>query len=320
MGVGRPLVLLPWIGLDGAVMAAAFEPAFAATDNVRRIYIDLPGTGGSAPVEPSSEAVLEAVVETVESIIGPAPFLLAGCSYGGYLAAGLARRAPDRILGLLLVCAGVKIRRGERNLARVVPSTPEPAWLADVPAELHAHFGLAVGCQTGAVANRIAPAFRLNAPTNNEYLAALRSGPGDRLTDEDSPQPFDGNVTVVVGERDRIVGHLDQLGSLARLPERQVRRAHGGRSLPPLRAAASASTRSCTTGWPSRPASRRRSATSNDHARHGRALGNAHRRLHLERAFGTLMAESAPGALVGVTSRRGVRARTTRADRRQASR
>lgn len=211
-------MLLPWIGLDSAVMAAAFEPAVAGTDNVRRIYIDLPGTGGSAPVEPSSEAVLEAVIETVESIIGTAPFLLAGCSFGGYLAAGLARRAPDRILGLLLVCAGVKIRRGQRNLSRVLPSTPEPGWLAQVPDELQGHFALAIGCQTGEVANRVADAFRLNGPTDTDYLATLRSSPGDQLSDEDSPQRFDGNVTIVVGERDRIVGHLDQHAALAHYP------------------------------------------------------------------------------------------------------
>ena len=210
-------MLLPWFGLDRAVMAAAFEPALAATDDVRRIYIDLPGTGGSPPAGPSSDAVLEAVTETVESVIGTAPFLLAGCSYGGYLAAGLARRAPDRILGLLLVCPGVKIRRDQRNLSGVLPSTPQPGWLAEVPAELHTHFRLGIGRQTGAVAKRIAKAFRLNGPTESDYLAALRSA-ADPLSDDDSPQRFDGNVTVIVGKRDRIVGHLDQLDALVNYP------------------------------------------------------------------------------------------------------
>ena len=85
-------------------MAAAFEPVFAGAGDLCRIYIDLPGTGDSPPVEPHSDAVLEAVEETIESMIGAAPFLLAGCSYGGYLAAGLARRTPTHIAGLLLVC------------------------------------------------------------------------------------------------------------------------------------------------------------------------------------------------------------------------
>src|SRR6266550_1332634 len=105
-GAGRPIVLLPWFGLDGGVTELAFEPAFAEPNGLRRIYVDLPGTGRSAAVAPSSDAVLEAVRETVDAALGPDPYLLAGCSYGGYLAAALARRDPERVQGLLLVCAG----------------------------------------------------------------------------------------------------------------------------------------------------------------------------------------------------------------------
>src|SRR6266496_2310740 len=80
-GSGRPIVLLPWFGLDGAVMAAAFEPVFAATTGRRRIYLDLPGTGRSSPVAPNSDAVLEAVLDAVGvAVPGGQPFLLAGCS------------------------------------------------------------------------------------------------------------------------------------------------------------------------------------------------------------------------------------------------
>ena len=52
LGAGRPIVLLPWFGLDGGVTALAFEPVFAETTEWRRIYVDLPGTGGSAAVAP----------------------------------------------------------------------------------------------------------------------------------------------------------------------------------------------------------------------------------------------------------------------------
>jgi pimeloyl-ACP methyl ester carboxylesterase len=216
-GTGRPLVLLPWFGMDHAVMAAAFEPVFTGTTGVRRIYIDLPGTGNSPPVEPYSDAVLDAITETVESITGAAPFLLAGCSYGGYLAAGMARRAPTQILGLLLVCPGVKIRPDQRNLSGVLPSTPQPRWLAEVPDELHEHFVHAIGYQTRSVANRVAQAFHLRGPTDDNYLAALRST-GYQLSDEDSARPFNGGVTILAGRRDRIAGHLDQFDSLAHYP------------------------------------------------------------------------------------------------------
>jgi pimeloyl-ACP methyl ester carboxylesterase len=218
-GEGRPIVLLPWFSLDQAVMAAAFEPVFAATTGWRRIYLDLPGTGGSsaAAVGPLSDAVLDAVQETVESVLGPRPFLLAGCSYGGYLAAGLARRIPARIPGLLLVCSGVRIRPDGRNLSRALPSTPEPHWLDDVLPELHEHFGHAIGNQTRSVATRTGQALRLNGPTDDDYLDALHSA-GYPLSDEESPYRFDGTVSILAGRRDRVAGHLDQFDALGHFP------------------------------------------------------------------------------------------------------
>ncbi len=216
-GAGAPVVLLPWFSLDQAVMAAAFEPVFTTAPGWRRVYLDLPGTGASPAVDPRSDAVLDAVLATIDATLGDAPFLLAGCSYGGYLAAGITRRIPARVAGLLLVCAGVKIRRHERNLSAVLPSDPEPDWLNDIPAELHEHFSHAIGRQTSAVATRVADAFSLNEPIDADYLSVLQSD-GYQLRDEQSGQEFDGQVTILAGRRDRIAGHLDQFDALARYP------------------------------------------------------------------------------------------------------
>lgn len=213
-GEGRPIVLLPWFGLDQAVMAEACEPVFSTISGWSRIYLDLPGTGGSPPVDPRSDAVLDAVAETVDSTIGGARFLVSGCSYGGYLAAGLLRRMPSQVAGLLIVCAGVKIRIEERNLSGVLSSTPEPQWLAEVPAALHEHFSHGIGSQTSSVANRVAQAFALSGPTDDAYLAELRAN-GYQLSDEGARTPFDGSVTILAGRRDRIAGYLDQFDALA---------------------------------------------------------------------------------------------------------
>jgi pimeloyl-ACP methyl ester carboxylesterase len=77
-GEGRPIVLLPWFGLDGIVMALAFESTFADISGWRRIYLDLPGTGGKPAVAANSDAVLDAVSETVESALGAAPEVVPG--------------------------------------------------------------------------------------------------------------------------------------------------------------------------------------------------------------------------------------------------
>lgn len=216
-GEGRPLVLLPGFGLSAALMAAAFEPAFSAQQEVRRIYIDLPGVGRSPAVAPHSDAVLDAVCETIDRLVGTRSFLLAGWSYGGYLASGLVRRRPSHVTALLLICSGVKIDPASRDVSGVQASRPEVDWLADVPETLHGHLERAVGYQTREVGRRLATAFALSGPTDDEFLEQLRTS-GYSLSDEASDQTYGGRVLMVTGRRDRIAGYRDQLTALGRYP------------------------------------------------------------------------------------------------------
>jgi pimeloyl-ACP methyl ester carboxylesterase len=220
-GAGPPLVLLPWFGLDHHVMMAACEPALAGS-RWQRVYLDLPGTGASAPVAPTSvapnsDAVADAVAAAVAAAAGDSPVALAGCSYGGYIAAELARRDPGRAAGLLMVGSGVRIRPADRDLSGVLPPDTEPGWLDDVPGRFRAHFAKAVGGQTSAVAARLTAAFLSNDPADEAYLSALRSA-GYRLSAEaelatEPTRPAAGTartaVTVIAGRRDRIVGYRD---------------------------------------------------------------------------------------------------------------
>jgi pimeloyl-ACP methyl ester carboxylesterase len=227
LGTGLPIVVLPGFALDAEVAAAGFEPAFAAIQpsGWQRIYLDLPGTGGSPAGEPTSEAVLTAVRETVAELLGDTPFRLAGHSYGGYLATGLARRWPERVAGLLLVCSAPRIRPDDRDLSGVLPSSPEPGWLDGVPADLREHFAAAIGRQTRAVADRVAAALAEGGPIDEAYLDALRPD-GYRLDDEDGDSPesgarsrYAGPVTVLAGRRDRVAGYRDAFAALSRYPQ-----------------------------------------------------------------------------------------------------
>lgn len=215
LGEGLPIVVLPSFSLDHNAMAAAIEPAVSTTTGWSRLYLDLPGTGGSPPVEPRSDAVLEEVLRTIESVLGDQRFLVAGWSYGAYLAAGVARRLPQRVGGLLMVCSGVRIRPKDRNLAGVLSSAAEPDWLTGVPTKLHDHFTHAIGCQTTAVAERVAAALARNGPTDDAYLAALREE-GFALSDEDAVHRCDAPVSILTGRRDRVVGYMDQFEALGR--------------------------------------------------------------------------------------------------------
>jgi pimeloyl-ACP methyl ester carboxylesterase len=214
-GEGELVVVLPALGLDHRVMAEVTEPVFAATTGWSRLYVDLPGTGGSPPGEPRSDAVLDAVMAAIDAVPGSQRFAAAGWSYGGYLAAALARRLQGRVSGLLMACSGFKIRPRDRNLAGVLNSAAEPGWLADVPAHLHDHFSHAIGCQSAAVASRVAAALARNGQADTAYLGALRAD-GFALSDEDAPTTCGGPVCFIAGRRDRVAGYADMIAAADR--------------------------------------------------------------------------------------------------------
>lgn len=210
-GAGEPVVLLPMFGLDHVSMTVAFEPLLG---DFQRVYADLPGTGSSAPVDPSSDSVLDAVLELLDGLGGAH---LVGASYGGYLAIGAARRRPDLVRSLLLVCTGTRILVADRNVPAGPGPEAEPGWLSDVPPELHSHLEAAVGHRTAAVAGRIAGLIAA-ARTDDEYLDRLRSS-GYQLSDEEGPGAYAGPVLMICGREDRVAGYTDQFTALSRYPD-----------------------------------------------------------------------------------------------------
>ncbi|WP_067185593.1 alpha/beta fold hydrolase [Microtetraspora niveoalba] len=216
-GDGFPLIGLSWFGLDGAAMAAAVEPALPEATPLQRIYPDLPGCGRTPGGPKDSDGVVDAVLEFLDTRIGSRRFLLAGCSYGGYIAAAVTRRRPEQVAGLMLICSGVKIRPEDRELPEP-PDRPAPeGWLSGVPDDLREHLSLALGDRTGGAAERVAAVLTSSASRDDEYLARLRAT-GYQLSDEGAPSIYRGPTTVVSGRQDRIAGYADQFRALSSFP------------------------------------------------------------------------------------------------------
>ncbi len=213
VGSGRRVVLLPWFSLDGSVMSAAFEPALGPIHGLQRSYLDLPGCGGSAPVAPTSDAIVETVIEHLEGLDGPT--VLVGCSYGGYIAAAVTRRRPDLVSGLALVCSGVRITLADRTLPHV-PRTVPLDWPVDVDPGVRSHLDLALASDDIAVATTVARLIS-SSRSDDAYLTELRET-GYPVCDEDDPTQYDGPVLVASGRQDRICGYVDQFDALARYP------------------------------------------------------------------------------------------------------
>jgi pimeloyl-ACP methyl ester carboxylesterase len=106
-GDGSPVLALHGVDVDHREIMGALEPVFADLPGYRRIYPDLPGMGRTPAPEAidSSDAVVDTLLGLVDAVIGAEPFVVAGHSYGGYLARGITSRRPAQVAGLAVMCS-----------------------------------------------------------------------------------------------------------------------------------------------------------------------------------------------------------------------
>jgi pimeloyl-ACP methyl ester carboxylesterase len=93
--------------VDHRLMSGCMEPAFASAEHSwQRIYFDLPGMGKTPGPDwiGGSDDILGVVLEFIDALLPGKHFLLAGESYGGYLARGVLKARREMVDGLLLIC------------------------------------------------------------------------------------------------------------------------------------------------------------------------------------------------------------------------
>ncbi|MGY2052224.1 alpha/beta fold hydrolase [Methylobacterium sp. JK268] len=160
-GAGPPLVLLHSLLSDAASFDRIREPLAA---RFRVVVLDLPGFGGSTPVEGGLPAVADRVAEAVRDLGGEAPTLL-GNGYGGFVALQAAIRHPGLAARLVLADCGACFSEPGRQAFRTM-------------AAVSGEKGLPALTDT-AMRRLFAPAFQAaNAPLMADRRAAfLRTDP-----------------------------------------------------------------------------------------------------------------------------------------------
>ncbi len=116
-GEGKPVIMLHGYTVDSGIMLGCMEPVFRNVPGYKRIYPDLPGMGktkGESWIT-NSDQMLDIVIDFINRVVPGESFLLAGESYGGYLARGIILRMAERVDGLLMLCPGVIMTPGWRN-------------------------------------------------------------------------------------------------------------------------------------------------------------------------------------------------------------
>ncbi|MYW91423.1 alpha/beta hydrolase [Amycolatopsis rubida] len=219
-GSGTPVLAVHGWTPDHRLMTGCLEPVFARRPGFRRIYPDLPGMGESpAGSARGSDDLLAGLEGLVDDLLGDEPFLLAGESYGGYLARGLTRARPAQVAGLALVCP---LSRPVPVLERDVPDhevlRADPELLAGLDPAEAAEYGEVAVVQSAQTLAR----FRADVAPGlaaADRAALQRMLAGWRLSvDPESGPAYRKPALIVCGRQDASTGFAESYGLLGHYP------------------------------------------------------------------------------------------------------
>lgn len=220
-GTGVPVLAIHGWSPDHRLMLGCLEPLFRRRGGYRRLYPDLPAMGAT-PAPPSiasSDDILDVVLDFVDDVIGEAPFLVVGESYGGYLARALARRLTAQVLGLALICPmGLAVADADRTLPpRVVPH-PNPDLLGTLDEPTRASFASIAVVHTEETARRFREEVQpgLDAADSEAMSRIFRRWHLNE--DPEGGEPFQGPTLILTGRQDHVVGYVDQYALLDHYP------------------------------------------------------------------------------------------------------
>ncbi len=221
-GEGIPILLLHGYYPDHRLMTGCMEPIFAKRPGYRRIYPDLPGMGRTAASESvyNSDTMLNTVLGFIDRVIPEGNFLVAGQSYGGYLARGIVARLKARVDGALFLCPMIVPSHENREIPAHTVLFREEAFLSAVKdTNAEDFFEMAV-VQNKTTWERymqeILPGVQL---ANGAYLENIRSTGYGFSFDLDADEAiFDKPVLFLTGRQDASTGYRDAYKILEHYP------------------------------------------------------------------------------------------------------
>jgi pimeloyl-ACP methyl ester carboxylesterase len=214
-GEGMPVVLIHGWGYDHRLMAGCMEPLFKERPGYMRIYIDLPGMGKTrgSPGLKNADQLLDALMLFIDKVIPGQRFILAGQSFGGYLARGIAYKMPGRLDGVLLLCPVIIPESRYRDLPQYKLMKEDKAIELTLSSEELKEYRSDILVQAPRTLER----FRSDMmPGIKAYDAAFADAfqeccYGYSFDVDTPPQPFYGPALIITARQDTQVGYRDAL-------------------------------------------------------------------------------------------------------------
>jgi pimeloyl-ACP methyl ester carboxylesterase len=208
-GTGILVLMLHGTPVDHRWMAANMEPVFQNRPGWRRIYPDLPGHGKTPGAEwiTGQDHILEVMVEFIQTVAPNQRFVVAGLSYGGYLARGMVYKLGSLIDGVALWIPQVETDKTRLEVPAhqavvedaqfIAALTPQTSFLPDM-----------------AVVQRVEtiewfrtygqPAFAL---ADWPFLNRIGDLSSFSFAVDELPSPFPAPALIVTGRQDAMVGY-----------------------------------------------------------------------------------------------------------------
>lgn len=221
IGEGRPIIMLHGWTCDHRYMVSDMEPLFEQREGWKRIYPDLPGMGKTPGANwiTTQDHMLEVILDFIDKIIPSQRFVVAGASYGGYLARGVIYRKSALIDGLLLTVPVVEPDHSKRNLPSHIILVEDTAILSEVDLNLVKDFqGFAVVQSKkflDYMKTNIYPAVEI---ADHNFLERLRDHYAFSFNVDKLSEPFTKPTLIITGRQDSSCGYSDAWGILENYP------------------------------------------------------------------------------------------------------
>jgi pimeloyl-ACP methyl ester carboxylesterase len=221
-GEGRPIIMLHGWPIDHRHMVSYMEPLFKSREGWKRIYPDLPGMGKTPGMDwiTHQDQMLDITIELIDKVAPGQRFVVAGTSYGGYLARGVVHRRADMMDGLLLTVPVIRARNNERTLPPHVTLVEDPACTSELePDKKEAFLKMAVVQSQELLEVMRADIFPAFEVADHEFLSKLRENSAFSFDVDALAEPFAGPTLFLMGRQDAVCGYRDAWEILENYPK-----------------------------------------------------------------------------------------------------
>lgn len=221
MGEGMPIVMLHGMPTDHRHMVSDMEPLFQQHKGWKRIYPDLPGMGKTSGADwiTTQDQMLDVVLSFIDEVIPGQPFVVAGTSYGGYLARGIVYRKSHLMNGLLLMVPLIEADDEKATLPSHVTLVEDASIFSRVEPDIAKNIQeFAVVQSKKFLDSMMANVFPAVEIADHKFLDKLENHFSFSFDVDKLPEPFTAPTLILTGRQDSSCGYYDAWHILENYP------------------------------------------------------------------------------------------------------